>query len=750
MGLQATTVFATPTPTSPRNAPSLSGAYNVMAAYLDALRNLSGFQKHYDIFIESGGTVYDARFGDTGDVADTDTDFGALANRLFASGSTIVALRMLGTYNDATPILVPNGCALIGGGPGAVVKATGSWASGTVATPGSYMFDIFNGGAGRKWVSVVGVFWDCNSLAEGGIRYCGLVSDTTQWNYFALNFVANFRVVGIRIEDQSSAGGTRQHVESNKIGPGASGVPTRGIELRCNDIHLNENDVFSVSDVGIYVSKRGAAQDKGTGSWFINGGHVAIGNYQSGGLSPDNQPVNVLVDCTASSGEINRVYIDNTKRYGIYVRPVGGHVSTVVVRDCWFNGLTSLVDTAGSDKAVCLVLDQSLASDGAIYSIGFIGNRGNTAKTGTSPTAGVWYAMVALLGGMQPSNNYVMLDDNMLRGCLHFWDPNGARPGIITPANWIQPTGNNTSQGQYAANAGIWTTLENLLNNPGLGIDLNADNTPDGWTKQGTGTQSYVGGVWQIVVSNVNQLIYQNVPCVAGLHYSVSFDASVIAGAGAAKLAILFLDATGTQVGAGASTTGASGVGGFANLAVSNKLAPVDDGTSGGTVNTTAGTAAIVAATGTFPNDLVNDFTIPGAGVAGADLVTKIQTYTDSTHVTLLVAPSTSITGATWIASGHGDAVAFQVSLKGVTPTTTFQWKNGIVAQAANTTGQSGANTTWTIPHNLPQAPTTYQISPVNSVAAGSSAYVSAVDATNLTITTTSVTAPSWSWEAAV
>lgn len=692
--------FVAPNATDPRNSPSLSTAYKTVTNYLSALITLSSATKHYDVFIRGDGVTYDARQGDVGDLIDHDTSIGALLNRLYVGGGVTVQLKTLGTYNSIDPIVIPaNNCVLLGRGPGTVIKAAASahWTTGSSHQAGNYMFDCFNGGAGRKWVGVQDVWFDCNNIAEGGVRYCGLVSDTTQWNLFYRSFVSNFRVVGVTVEDQSTAGGTRQHVDFNKIGPGTSGVPTRGMDIRCNDIHPLDNDIFGVSDVGIYISKRGAAQDKGTGSWFISGGHIAVGNYQSGGLSPDTQPVNVLVDATASSGEINRVYLDNVKRYAIYLKPAGGHQMTLAVRNCWFNGLTSLADAAGSDKAVALVLDESASAEGQIYAIEFSGNRANTAKTGSNTTAGVWYAMVALLGGMLPGDNYVSMDHNRFRGCLHFWDPNGARPDYVGPDNWRQPQANNTSSGIYAWTRGLWTTLQNLLANPNLTTDFNADNIPDLWTKQSTVSSSYVSGVWQIVCSNINQLILQNVPCIAGKAYSVSFDASVIAGTGGAKLAILFLDETGTQVGAGASASGPTGVGGFSNLAVNNKTAPVDDGHSGGTVDTTSGTAAIVAKTGTFPNDLVNPFVIAGAGVGGADLVTTIATYTDSTHVTLTTAPSATITDAIWTAYGHGDAVAFQVSLKGVTPTVTIQWKNGIVAQGANTAGQSGANAVGTV-----------------------------------------------------
>lgn len=355
---------------------------------------------------------------------------------------------------------------------------------------------------------------------------------------------------------------------------------------------------------------------------------------------------------------------------------------------------------------------------------------------------------------MAPGNNYCSIAHNVFAGCRYFWDPNGARPDSVAPDNWMQSSGQNLSDGTFSGSQGLFTTLQNIANNPNLTTDVNADNIPDGWTNQNIGaagsSASYVSGVWQLVATSINQLIYQNVPCIAGKAYSVSFDASVIAGGGAsaAKVAILFLDETLTQVGSGSSSTGPTGVGGFNNVAVNNKTAPADDGHSGGTVDTVSGTAAIVAKTGTFANDLVNPFVIQGAGAGGADLVTTIATYTDATHVTLTVAPSATITDANWIAYGHGAAVFFQVSLKNVSPNDTIQWKNGIVAQGADTTGQSGAHTSWTITHGLGGVPAVVLLTPANSVAAGASAYVSAVSGTLITVTTTSVTGPSWYWQA--
>lgn len=682
----------TPLPNSFRDNPSLSNAYNVVAQYLTGLITLSSLTKYYEIYIDADTITYRARRGDLGDIVDSDTDIGALLNRLFTGGGVHCHLKTMGTYNQATTILPPTNSVLTGQGESTIILATQSL--GTT----SFQIDLFNAGAGRKWVLVWGVTFDANNVAYGCIRTCGLTSDTSQWNWWFEVEGRNFVTVGMDFEDQSSAGGTRQHAQFTKMGPGKTTTPNRGYEIRCNDLDIRWFDAFRITDVGIWVAPRGVLGDKSVGTWWLMNGHISCAGYVSGGVSPDNQPVNIYITASVTVGTIKDCYIDNIHRYGIYAKPdVGNKLSQLNIKDNHFNG-NKLSDAAGSDLAVAVVLDATNVGPSDIYAVSMIDNNLGNSYSTANPTRGRWKAFISLRGGIITGANYVTLQGNHGKGCLNDWDPAGTRPDMIGRFNYLQPAANNQSLGKFTSFSKLvdFMVQSNLLVNPSLLTDTNADLIPDSWILTASSlTGVYPGdGSWEAHYPSVGQFLYQDVPAIAGLVYSIGVDAQLISGPDPLRLTLQFFDESSTIIGGSPNATG-GGSGSYASVKLENRLAPVDDLTSHGTGSMALAGTTLTAASGTFnTNDVGLWVTVEGAGSADGtvDLLTTIASFTDSTHVVLTnpCLNSSGVSGVLWTLSdkgtvGSGSSGTTLVAATGVFSSSVVN--QTIILQGANADG---------------------------------------------------------------
>lgn len=690
--------FPSPLPTSKRNVVSLAGAYNAVTDYLDGLINLSSGAAVYNIFID--GSTYLARRGDVDDVVDSDSDVGALLNRLFAGGNAHAHLQTQGTYFAQTTIVPETNCILSGQGPLTVIKAQTDLGSST-----AYLIDWYDGGVGRKWVQVLDVWFDCNDLVYGGMHMLGVQGDVSAMTMVFRNSIANHLRVGMRVDDFDSKGGTRQFFWANKIGPGASGEPTVGIEMHCNDIHLWKNDVFLQSDVGVHIGNRGSLFTS-VGTWWLLDNHIQCSTFVAGGISPDDQPVNIFIDAATSSGNIQDNYIDNIHRYGVVIKPSAGNTASAIrITDNHFNG-NNLVDDAPDDAGVGILLDATDGGPSSIYSIKIVGNVGQARHSKARPTGARWVSIVALRGGIPTGTNYVELDHNHFKSAMAYWDPDGTRPDHVGGGNFIQPAINNTSEGTFTESHGHWTSLDNLLQNPTLQEDVDANSFPDDWIKTGALAVSYPGGnVLQLFHPSGGQILYQDVPVVAGRHYSVSGTAEVTVDANnaeAARLSIAFLDEFGVLLNI-FSTTGATGVGAPALISNNNRTALVDDLTTHGTGGMAFNGSTLTAATGTFASSAAVvglEVIVEGAGSADGseDLITTISGWTSTTVVTL-ASPCLNtggVSGAPWVLRAAGTVSGSSATTSLVSATglfTSMVVGQQVIIRGANTDGSDFATT---------------------------------------------------------
>ena len=181
-----------------------------------------------------------------------------------------------------------------------------------------------------------------------------------------------------------------------------------------------------------------------------------------------------------------------------------------------------------------------------------------------------------------------------------------------------------------------------------------------------------------MVYDGFNNLIWDQTAGGSG-DVTLAALASTATGKGAALIGYLtgtvksFLDSLATSVGSSLigfihAATGA--VSRFVQEKLRDQLSVKDFGAKGngviitGSTSITSGTAALTVAGATFTSaDVGKSIAVPGAGAAGAALVTTISAYTSGTQVTLAANAGTTLSAvSTKVTYGTDDTAAFQLA----------------------------------------------------------------------------------------
>lgn len=150
----------------------------------------------------------------------------------------------------------------------------------------------------------------------------------------------------------------------------------------------------------------------------------------------------------------------------------------------------------------------------------------------------------------------------------------------------------------------------------------------DGWTT--TAGQTVVDGSQNTVRVNFNNWLRAGAPIVAGVAVAVGTSGALLAGQSGHPLYTYW------DIADYFETSRDSGI---------YKVDPVARAVTDGAITT--GTTTFTSATASFTSaDVGTSIYIPGAGAAGAALVTQIRSLTNSTTVTLANAASTTVSGA--------------------------------------------------------------------------------------------------------
>ncbi len=464
-------------------------------AYQDPAAGLNSTPPPPDYVLWFDGTTYRARSALTG----TDTvnaSFATLLNGLIATNNTWVHIRA-GTYPTTATITPSTGTILTGEGPTTVIQAASPLASTSVVV------DFYNGGNGLKWVQIRDLWIDGNNIAGTCLRMLGVVADTSQWNLAYRVGLENFTVVGLVIDDFSTAGGTRQYFRFSKIGPGLSSVNTRGADLAANDLHFLDNDIFGVNDVGIYLRARAGTSALSNVYLIRNHINVFQNTFIGGGVSPSAVgSVNIFSDCGITGGIfIEENYLDDIGTGGaIWFKPVAGSTQKgITIASNWFNGVRLATDNA----AYCVVVDGTNVGATDIYDISVIDNMGSGGTAAPTSNPARFAGILSVQGGLAGLG--FNLSRNSVRACLSIFNTAGAHPRWVDQ-NQIQPYAGVSFGGPYysdskgtftggAAAATTWTIPHGLSVAPTF-IEVTPVN--------GTAALAMANGSWAITSDATN------------------------------------------------------------------------------------------------------------------------------------------------------------------------------------------------------------------------------------------------------